>query len=65
MGSITFNIDENKKRFLEETAKSLNVSVDELMNDAIDQYMKEREERFQAARSYVRGRYRELYKRLA
>ena len=65
MGSITFKIDDTKKRLLEETAKSLNVSVDELMNEAIDNYMKEKEERFQSARAYVRERYRELYKRLA
>lgn len=65
MSSITFKIDDKKKILLEETAKSLNVSVDELMNEAIDNYMKEKEERFQAARSYVRERYRELYKRLA
>ena len=65
MGSITFNIDDEKKMLLEETAKSLNVSVDELMNEAIDNYIKEKEERFQAARTYVRKRYRDLYKRLA
>lgn len=50
---------------LEEVAKDLNVSLDDLMNEAIDVYMKEKEEKFQAARTYVRERYRELYKRLA
>ncbi|MBK7936363.1 MAG: DNA-binding protein [Lewinellaceae bacterium] len=65
MSSITFKIDDKKKMLLEETAKSLNVSVDELMNEALDNYMKEKEERFQAARAYVRERYLELYKRLA
>jgi predicted transcriptional regulator len=65
MSSITFEIDDKKKMLLEDTAKSLNISVDELMNEAIDNYIKEKEERFQAARTYVRKRYRELYKRLA
>lgn len=65
MSSITFNVDDKKKLLLEETAKSLNLSLDELMNEAIDSYMKEKEEKFQAARAYVRKRYRELYKRLA
>jgi predicted transcriptional regulator len=65
MSSITFEIDDKKKMLLEDTAKSLNISVDELMNEAIDNYIKEKEERFQSARTYVRKRYRELYKRLA
>ncbi len=65
MSSITFEIDDKKKMLLEDTAKSLNISVDELMNEALDNYIKEKEERFQAARTYVRKRYRELYKRLA
>lgn len=65
MSSITFKIDDEKKTLLEETAKSLNLSLDDLMNEAIDNYLKEKEEKFQAARTYVRKRYRELYKRLA
>lgn len=65
MSSITFKIDDKKKTLLEETAKSLNLSLDDLMNEAIDNYLKEKEEKFQAARTYVRKRYRELYKRLA
>lgn len=65
MSSITFEIDDKKKMLLEETAKSLNLSLDDLMNEAIDNYLKEKEEKFQAARTYVRKRYRELYKRLA
>ena len=65
MSSITFKIDDKKKLLLEEFAQNLNLSVDELMNEAIDNYLREKEDRFQAARAYVRKRYRELYKRLA
>ena len=65
MSSITFNIDDAKKAMLEEVAKTLNLSLDDLMNQAIDVYLKEKEEKFQAARAYVRERYQELYKRLA
>ncbi|MEQ1746269.1 MAG: DNA-binding protein [Saprospiraceae bacterium] len=65
MSSITFQIDDKKKLLLEEFAQNHNVSVEELMNEAIDNYLRAKEERFQAARTYVRKRYRELYKRLA
>jgi predicted transcriptional regulator len=65
MSSITFNIDDAKKAILEETAKSLNISMDDLVNEAIENFLTEKEQRFQLARNYVRTRYRELYKRLA
>ena len=65
MSSITFKIDESKKMLLEEAAKSQNISLEDLVNEVINNYLKEKEQRFQAARVYVRKRYRELYKRLA
>ena len=65
MSSITINIDEKMKAILEETAKSLNISMDDLVNEAIGNYLTEKEVRFQSAREYVRKRYTELYERLA
>ncbi len=65
MSSITININEEKKALLEETAKSMNISMDDLVNEAIENYLTEKDKRFQAAREYVRTRYKELYKKLA
>ena len=65
MGSLTFKIEESKKMLLETVAKSMNVSVDDLLNKAIDDFLKEKEKHFQEARTYVRKRYNNLYKRLA
>jgi hypothetical protein len=65
MSTITINIEDSKKSLLEETAKKLNISMDDLLNDAIEMYLKEKDRRFQESRNYARNRYRELYKRLA
>lgn len=65
MSSITFKIDEAQKTLLEEVAKSQNISLEDLVNEVINNYLQEKEHRFQAARVYVRKRYNELYKRLA
>jgi hypothetical protein len=65
MSSITFNIEESQKILLEEVAKSQNISIEDLVNEVISNYLKQKEQRFQAARVYVRKRYRQLYKRLA
>ncbi|MFN0035126.1 MAG: DNA-binding protein [Saprospiraceae bacterium] len=65
MSSITFKIDESQKTLLEEVAKSQNISLEDLVNEVIGNYLKQKEQRFQSARVYVRKRYRELYKKLA
>jgi hypothetical protein len=65
MSSITFKIDEAKKSLLEEVAKSQNISLEDLVNKVISNYLKEKEQRFQAARVYVRKRYHQLYQKLA
>lgn len=65
MSSITFKIEEAKKANLEETAKGMNLSMDELIQTAIDHFLLEKEKRFQEARAYTRKRYHQLHKRLA
>jgi predicted transcriptional regulator len=65
MSSITINIDDEKKNLLLEAAKLRNQSLEELIQQAIDAYLKEKNYRFEDARSYVRDRYAKLYKRLA
>ena len=65
MSSITFKIEESQKLLLEEVAKSQNLSLEDLVNEVIGDYLNQKEHRFQAARVYVRKRYRELYKKLA
>jgi len=65
MSSITFKIEESQKLLLEEAAKSQNISLEELVNEVIGNYLDQKEQRFQAARVYVRKRYRALYKKLA
>ena len=65
MNSITINIDDEQKRLLQDAAKLRNQSLEELIQQAIDAYLKEKNHRFEDARSYVRERYGNLYKRLA
>lgn len=65
MGSLTFKIEESQKMLLETVAKNMNMSVDDLVNKVIDDFLKEKEKHFQEARTYVRKRYNNLYKRLA
>lgn len=65
MKDIKFSIDETKKTFLEEQAKYSRISVDELINIALDHYFHEKQKKFEAAREYTLNRYKELYKRLA
>lgn len=65
MTNITFSIDDKTKALLEEEAKNNHVTVDIVINMAIENYLSEKQRRFQEARSYVRSRYKDLYKRLA
>lgn len=65
MTNITFSIDDKTKALLEEEAKNNHVTVDVVINMAIENYLNEKQKRFQEARTYVRARYKDLYKRLA
>jgi hypothetical protein len=65
MNTLFFKIEASKKAMLENDAQSLNISVEELINRVLHDYLDEKEQKFQEARAYVRGRYKELYKRLA
>jgi hypothetical protein len=65
MNTLFFKIEAGKKALLENDAQSLNISVEELINRVLHDYLDEKEQKFQEARAYVRGRYKELYKRLA
>ncbi len=65
MTKITFSIDDTKKILLEREAINSHLTVDELINTALDFYLTEKQRKFEEARKYVRGKYKELYKRLA
>ena len=65
MSTITFQINDKNKLLLDEEFKSQGVSMDEILNQAIEHYLQERQKRFQAARKYVRTRYKKLYQKLA
>lgn len=61
----TILVKESTFNLLNETAKSRNLSVDKLLEELVEMLSESREEKFDAARKYVRARYKELYKRLA
>ncbi len=65
MKSITININDEIKTLLENEVNESNTSMDELINSVLEAHFKEKQKRFEEARKYVRGRYKELYKRLA
>lgn len=65
MKSITININDEIKTLLENEVNESNTSMDELINSVLEAHFKEKQKRFEEARKYVRGRYKELYKKLA
>jgi antitoxin component of RelBE/YafQ-DinJ toxin-antitoxin module len=65
MSTLLLKIDEDTKKRVEQAAQKMNISVDDLVNGLLHDFLEEKEARFQQARTHVRGRYRDLYKRLA
>ncbi len=64
METLMVNMNTATKQSLESAAQQMNISTNELVNSLVEDFLKEKEMRFQAARSYVRTRYAELYKKL-
>ena len=61
----TLLVKERTLDLLTKAAMERNITVDHLLDELAEMLSESQEEKFQAARSYVRNRYKELYKRLA
>lgn len=61
----TIQLKDRTVDLFSEAAKARNITLDELLDELAEMLLDSREEKFEAARKYVRTRYKELYKRLA